>query len=756
MADNTLEAAKRRYSAALADGLDPEECARIALLTADRARDARDFETARHHAQRAVEHLRQAGVARGRVRAQRKLAGALLQLRQWEEALPLLDEVLAAPDEPQAELPSLKPDMSAQERALEDARALAAWGSGALPQWTSVWGQLADAFADQAIAPELERRFLASVGRAMRGKRRLDANLLGALRAQGYPRAALLAAQAALRQGAREGWLQVELGLAQEATGNPRAAYDSLCAGAVSLEAAPPGGDEEDDDEGRDEDAFASEAFEAWLDAVRCAVRLGDRAKMRTAYDRAALLRMDPGERAAYERLRTQARAPEASRTQALEEVLRTDLRFYATDVPEGRDVLRRVLTEHLEARREASALALLEEVLESKATVWGDTSPAYHLACFDLGKLLLRVGAVSRARPVLRDALEGLRAWAEEEDVPLDDAHPFVAMCLRALAEVEKAVDTELLEAVRTDSLHTVGERLERIRELLARGASLQARDADGDTALHHAARRPEADADALVRALLDLGASCTTPNARGALPLHLAIAQPADAPDLVQALCAEGLLRSEPRPLRLAAEHGRAVVVARLLALGAAPEEASGGVHDPVVQRLLAQAPRAPAPLLEFAVRVSHTTGNSTPLEAQLSGATLSEAEVHPLLLGFCAHLGRAAMERRFGEPEAGEKAVKKLLEENVQAEALERVVAPEWEHASRGQVALLLRSLPPDVRARLGEEAQLLAGLERGFRASAYDAAPPALRKAADPARYGKPPGAKRPSRGKAKAP
>jgi hypothetical protein len=111
---------------------------------------------------------------------------------------------------------------------------------------------------------------------------------------------------------------------------------------------------------------------------------------------------------------------------------------------------------------------------------------------------------------------------------------------------------------------------------------------------------------------------------------------------------------------------------------------------------------------------------------------------------------------MERRFGEPVEGEKEVKKLLHETVAAQALERVVAPEWEHASRGQVALLLRSLPPDVRERLGEGAQLWADLERGFRAAAYDAAPAALRKAADPARYGKEPGAKRPRRGKAKAP
>src|SRR6185295_3469056 len=133
-----------------------------------------------------------------------------------------------------------------------------------------------------------------------------------------------------------------------------------------------------------------------------------------------------------------------------------------------------------------------------------------------DLANLLIDIGCVGEARPLLESV------WAALDELGArDDDHPFAEAHARALARVTTAKDVELLECVQTARFTTAKERLARIRELLASGASIAATDASGDGMLHHAARLRAADTALLVRALVDAGASRSAANAAGQRPI-------------------------------------------------------------------------------------------------------------------------------------------------------------------------------------------------------------------------------------------
>src|SRR5688572_18899932 len=108
MGQGKLEAAKQRYQRGLRSELDPDELGRIALIVEQAAREARDFAAARDHAELAAQHYRDAGDQGRSVGAKRRLAGALLVLRDWTRALPLVDDVARAPDERNIDLPKLE------------------------------------------------------------------------------------------------------------------------------------------------------------------------------------------------------------------------------------------------------------------------------------------------------------------------------------------------------------------------------------------------------------------------------------------------------------------------------------------------------------------------------------------------------------------------------------------------------------------------------------------------------------------------
>lgn len=717
MGQDKLEAAKQRYARGLRSELDPDELGRIALIVEEAARGARDFAAARDHAELAARHYRDAGDQGRSVRARRRLAGALFVLRDWTRALPLVDDVARAPDERDVDLPKLQGLADPKERALELARALVAWASSASPKWVVIWGALFDAFSKEPIGGELERRFSARLGKR-------NADVARDLRAHGFHVAALRAARQGARATPTSGADWLELANAQDAGNDLAGAYESYCAAAECFERAysPRSNTYADEDVDPDtaihlagEDRFNGKASGAWLEAASCAFHLGDRAKLTAAYDREILLRLDAKERKALPALRA---ALAEDRTADALDIVRRDFRYSKGGTPEIRAVLERTIAEHVAARRFREAIAVHEEILDAIATTWGEASPAHLVARLDLATRLVELGRIGDARPLL----EGLAT--ELDDLAAD--HPFVQACTAARSRVESSRDAELLECAQTTRFTTARERLARMRELLARGASLVAADAAGDTALHLAARLRAADSGRLVRALLDAGAPRSAKNAAGETPLAVAVAHPAQVTDVVEALWEDGASWA----LELAAARGHLVTAARLLRLGAGPAPAA-----------LSRSWPEDAGLVEFALRVSAATGDSSIVDAAFSDSLPGVDVIRHHLSAFCAHAGAQAMRARFGGADA-ERVIAELVYTIAGDEILETLVKEDWPRFVREDLGLLRASIPGDIDDELGDEDELLPTLEMAFRSAAFDASPPAIHARAKRADFGKP--------------
>jgi hypothetical protein len=716
MGDDKLQAAKRRYDAGVRNELDPDELGRIALIVEQAARDGRDFEAARHYAELAVQHYRGAGDAGRVVRAQRRLAGALLRLQDWARALPLVDEVGRAPDERDVELPKAAESDEPKSRALELGRALVAWASATNPAWVVIWGALFDAFSHDPVARELERRFANLLGRR-------NADVARKLSSYGFHDAALRAADRGAKSTRSSGADWLERGKAQEARGELAAAYESYWTAAECFEKAYDRStntyrDEEvDSDTARylaGEDRFDHRASEAWRAAASCAFDLGSRSKMTAAYDRELLRRFDRAEREALAALR--AAVAQERTSDALELVNRT-FRYSRGGTPEIRGLLARNIEEHVAAKRYREAVAVHDGILDAIATTWGETSGAYLAARLDLARMLLEIGWIGEARPIVAELT------AEVSD--LDADHSFMKACVAARGRIEAGKDLELLECVHTRRFETARERWARMRELLAAGASLSAADAAGDTVLHYAARLRTADAGWLVRALLAAGANRETKNAAGETALAVAARNPSQVVDAVEALWVEGASWA----LELAATHGNHVTVARLHSLGAASAPSVGARPMP-----------DDAQLVEFALRVAAATGDASLVDSAFSG-TLGGAEpVRRQLSAFCAHGGVHAMHLRFGGPEA-DKLVAELVYTIASHQILETLLSEDWPRFVREDLGLLRAAIPADVEDALGDEEQLLRSLELDFRCAAFDVAPPAIRDKAKRVDFGK---------------
>jgi len=105
----------------------------------------------------------------------------------------------------------------------------------------------------------------------------------------------------------------------------------------------------------------------------------------------------------------------------------------------------------------------------------------------------------------------------------------------------LEQGADLEARDAEGVTALHraALGDSPELARLLLDRGANLEARDEDGGTPLHYAARfggSPE-----VVHLLLDRGAALEARDTRGATPLHYAVAAK-DSSEVVRLLLDRG----------------------------------------------------------------------------------------------------------------------------------------------------------------------------------------------------------------------
>jgi hypothetical protein len=716
MGQDKLEAAKKRYARGLQSELDPDELGRIALIVEEAARQARDFAAARDHAELAARHYRDAGDQGRSVRARRRLAGALLLLRDWTRALPLVDDVARAPDERDVDLPKLEGLADPKELALERARAHVAWASSASPRWAVIWGALFDAFSTEPIGDELERRFTARLGKR-------SADVASQLCADGFYLGALRAARHGTRANPTSGADWLELANAQDASDDLAGAYESYCAAAACFEQAYSPASNTYDDEEVDpdtafhlmrEDRFNYKAADAWREAASCAFHLGDRAKLTAAYDREILLRFHAKERKALPALR--AALAEDRAADALE-IVRRELRHSKGGTPEIRAVLERSIAEHVAAKRFREAIAVHQEILEAIAITWGERSPAYLVAQLDLATRLIELGRIGDARAVLEELA------TELDELSAD--HPFVQACTAARARVESSQDVELLECMQTTRFTTARERLARMRELLARGASLAAADAAGDTVLHFAARLRAADSGWLVRALLDVGASRSAKNAAGETALAVAVANAAQVTDVVEALWEDGASWA----LELAAAKGHLVTVARLRSLGASPAPAAFS------------RPLPRGGLVEFALRVSAATGDSSIVDTAFSDDPPGVDVVRRHLSAFCAQAGAQAMRVRFGGADA-ERVIAELAYTIASDQILETLVREDWPRFACEDLGLLRASIPGDIDDELGDEDELLPSLEMAFRSAAFDASPPAIRARAKRADFGKP--------------
>ncbi len=114
----------------------------------------------------------------------------------------------------------------------------------------------------------------------------------------------------------------------------------------------------------------------------------------------------------------------------------------------------------------------------------------------------------------------------------------------------------------------------------LLTQGATIQARDSLGRTALLHGCGS-SGDAEAIVNTLLEQGAALEDEDSSGAGALHLAAGSYAEHPRLVRLLLARGLAvdkktKRGETPLLLAVRGGHGEIVRELLVQGADPDAA------------------------------------------------------------------------------------------------------------------------------------------------------------------------------------
>lgn len=179
-------------------------------------------------------------------------------------------------------------------------------------------------------------------------------------------------------------------------------------------------------------------------------------------------------------------------------------------------------------------------------------------------------------------------------QDAPPEAAAPHEASGDEAVADGDTEPESDLHSAAGFDAAS--------VRALLASGADPDARDANGDTPLHHAARagRPE-----IVRLLLDAGATLDTPGEYGMTPLAQAAAWSDDATAVAQMLLDAGanpsaLDANGDTPLHWAAGFGASRIAALLLDSGAEVDARGQFAQTPLHRAFARSLDAAAAPLL------------------------------------------------------------------------------------------------------------------------------------------------------------
>jgi hypothetical protein len=158
------------------------------------------------------------------------------------------------------------------EDAIDEAQGIALWASESDAEWVRALGGLAEAFAQDPIGVELQRRFEEGLGRIARadGSRDRFDVVLRQLQERALHRAAFAAARIASAAHPDDTLIQSVCANEARALGDSQAACEHYETAARLLEA---GG--------------SPSAMDAWNDAGNAAVRLGDRARAEAAFARA-------------------------------------------------------------------------------------------------------------------------------------------------------------------------------------------------------------------------------------------------------------------------------------------------------------------------------------------------------------------------------------------------------------------------------------------------------------------------------------
>lgn len=170
--------------------------------------------------------------------------------------------------------------------------------------------------------------------------------------------------------------------------------------------------------------------------------------------------------------------------------------------------------------------------------------------------------------------------------------------------------LDVELLRAARK-------ERAAAVRELIAAGANLSARELWGNTPLHEAAWYGN---EAVARALLGAGAQVHQPNRRGSTPLHRAACK--NRVDCVQLLLDAGALpnardKEDETPLHEAVRYRSAETAQLLLAHGAEVDARNKHGMTPLHAAIITESIECERVLLAAGAAIdSRTHAGDTPL--------------------------------------------------------------------------------------------------------------------------------------------
>lgn len=248
--------------------------AQVALLVTRGAFTARNYDAARQYSTLAIESYDKDGDERGANLAKRYLASALLHLRQWDRAFKILDEALVArsPLFGGGGVTVFASSSDPKEEAIREVQAIALWTSKSVPEWVRALGGLTEAFADDPILPELQRRYEEGLALLAKADAPLDEFevVIRQLRERSFHRAAAVAAQIAAEAYPGDSWIHSVYGNIASELNENKTAYVHYLASAKLLDGA------------KSKDAGA-----AWINVGDAAAELGDHKSANKAFKRA-------------------------------------------------------------------------------------------------------------------------------------------------------------------------------------------------------------------------------------------------------------------------------------------------------------------------------------------------------------------------------------------------------------------------------------------------------------------------------------